>query len=163
MFRPMRRANQELTQAENEKILNTAVSGVLAVHGDDDYPYAVPLNFVYDSGAIYFHCAKSGHKLDAIKNNNKVSFCVVAKDTVIPQKFATDYYSVIAFGRAKILSERDEIINALRLINKKLAPGFTKEGNREIEQAIDRVCIVKIETEHITGKAAINGIRDTAE
>lgn len=163
MFRPMRRINQELTTEETEQIMKSVPTGILAVHGDNGYPYTVPLNFVYDNGAVYFHCSKSGHKIDAIKNNDKVSFCVVAKDKVIPQKFATDYYSVILFGRAKILSENDEIINTLKLINQKLAPDFSKEGNLEIEQAIDKVCIVKIETDHITGKAAIDGIRDTAK
>lgn len=162
MFRAMRRINQELTHEENEKILAEAPSGVLAVHGDNGYPYAVPLNFAYSENAIYFHCAKSGHKLEAIEKNEKVSFCVVAKDKVIPQKFAADYYSVIAFGKAKIISEREEMLYALRLINKKLAPKFPEEGEIEIKKSLDKVCIVKIEIDCITGKAAIAGIRDTS-
>ena len=163
MFRKMRRTKQELTRKEAEEILNKASSGVLAVHGNNGYPYAVPLNFVYDNGNIYFHCAKEGHKIDAIKANDKVSFCAVAKDAVVPQEFATDYYSVIAFGRAKILTDHDETVNALKLLNKKLAPDFPEEGNKEIENSIKHVCVVKIETDHITGKAAIDGIRDSVK
>lgn len=161
MFRKMRRTKQELTHEEVEKILNNCPTGILGVHGDNGYPYTVPVNFVYSDGAIYFHCAAEGHKIDAIKENEKVSFCVIAKDAVVPQEFATDYYSVIAFGRAKILDSREEVVNALKLLNKKLAPDFPVEGDKEIENSIKHVCVIKIEIEHVTGKAAIDGIRDT--
>lgn len=161
MFRAMRRTKQELTKEETEKILEKTSTGVLAVLGDNGYPYAVPLNFVYSNGAIYFHCAREGHKIDAIKANDKVSFTVVAKDAVVAEKFATDYYSAIAFGKAKILTEREDMIGALRVFNKKYSPQFQAEGEREIMKDIDRVCIVKIEIEHLTGKAAISGIRDS--
>lgn len=160
MFRAMRRTKQELLREETEKIFEKTSTGVLAVLGDNGYPYAVPLNFVYSNGAIYFHCAREGHKIDAIKANDKVSFTVVAKDAVAAEKFATDYYSAIVFGRAEILTEREDMINALRVFNMKYSPQFQAEGEREIMKDIDRVCIVKIEIEHITGKAAIQGIRD---
>lgn len=163
MFRGMRRTKQELTAEENERILSEGTYGVLGVLGDNGYPYTVPLNFVYSDGAVYFHCAREGHKIDAIKNNNKVSFTVIAKSAVVPQEFATDYYSVVIFGKAKILSDREEIINALRLLNKKLAPDFPEEGEKEIHSSFNGVCVVKIDAEHITGKAAIDGIRDTVK
>lgn len=163
MFRKMRRTKQELTHEEVKEILNQASSGVFAVHGDNGYPYAVPLNFVYDDNAIYFHCAREGHKIDAIKSNDKVSFCVVAKDAVVAKEFATDYYSVIVFGRAKILDSREETRDALKLLNEKLAPDFPKEGDREIENSIKHVCVVKIEIEHVTGKAAREDIRDSVK
>lgn len=160
MFRQMRRTKQELTREENEKILREVTYGVLGVHGDDGYPYTVPVNFVYSDGAVYFHCAKSGHKTDAIKNDSRVSFTVVAKDAVVAEDFATDYYSVIIFGKAVIITETEEMLYALRLLNKKLAPHLPEEGEKAIEQDFNRVCIVKIEAEHITGKAARDGIHD---
>lgn len=161
MFHKMRRKNQELTCEENERILNTVSSGVLALYDDNGYPYAVPLNFVYHGNAVYFHCAKEGHKIDAVKNCDKASFCVVAKDAVVAEKFATDYYSVIVFGKVQIISEQEEMRSILRLLNSKLAPDFPKEGELEIEKDINNVCIIKLEAELITGKAAINGIRDS--
>lgn len=84
MFREMRRKRQQLTEAECIEILKRNTSGVLAVSGDNGYPYAVPLNYVYDGGSVYFHCAKSGHKLDAIRTCDKVSLCVVEQDLVVP-------------------------------------------------------------------------------
>lgn len=163
MFRKMRRFKQELTEKKCEEILNSVSTGVLGVTGDMGYPYTVPLNFAYSENAVYFHCAREGHKIDAIKNNDKVSFTVIERDTVVPQKFATDYYSVIIFGRAQILTDEMEKINALRILNKKLAPEFPDEGEKEIEKFLESVCIVKIKIEHMTGKAAINGIRDTSK
>ena len=100
MFRDMRRTKQLLPAEEAEDILRQASAGVLAVSGDNGYPYAVPLSYAYADDKLYFHLATSGHKLDGIRRNEKVSFCVIAQDEVVPERFATDYRSVIAFGRA---------------------------------------------------------------
>ncbi len=101
VFREMRRKAQQLTNEEMNEVLSSCHTGILAVIGDGGYPYTVPLNYVFHNGKLYFHCAKEGHKIDGIRSDSKVSFCVVEKDRVIPQAFATNYKSVIAFGRAK--------------------------------------------------------------
>ena len=111
MFRQMRRFKQQLSENECKEILNKSKSGVLAVIGDDGYPYAVPLSYVYLNNKIYFHSAKEGHKIDALAKNNKVSFCVVTKDDVVPEELTTYFKSVIIFGKAKKL-EGDELRNA---------------------------------------------------
>ena len=77
MFRGMRRKRQLLSEAETIAMLQSCTSGVLAVQGDDDYPYAVPLSFAYEDGRLFFHSAQAGHKIDAIERNDKVSFCVI--------------------------------------------------------------------------------------
>ena len=82
MFREMRRKKQLLALEESTAVLECGTSGVLAVLGDHGYPYAVPISYVYDGAHIYFHCAKAGHKLDAVKRNQKASFCVIGKDEV---------------------------------------------------------------------------------
>ena len=99
MFREMRRKGQALGKEECEEILRAGRTGVLALSGDDGYPYPVPLNYVFAEGKLYFHCAKSGHKADAIARSDKAGFCVVARDQVVPGKFTTYFQSVIAFGR----------------------------------------------------------------
>ena len=77
-----------------------APHGVLAVLGDGGYPYAVPLSFAYEDGHIYIHCARAGHKLDALRRCAKASFCAVERDDVVPEEFTTRYVSAIAFGQA---------------------------------------------------------------
>ena len=83
MFREMRRQKQLLPEAEALAMLESCTSGVLAVQGDDDYPYAVPLSFAYEDGRLFFHSAKAGHKVDALGRNPKASFCVIAADDVV--------------------------------------------------------------------------------
>lgn len=83
----MRRFKQELSSEDTAKILEHGSHGVLAVLGDEGYPYAVPLSYVYADGKLYFHGAKQGHKLDALQNSAKSSFCVVGQDNVAPETF----------------------------------------------------------------------------
>ena len=85
MFREMRRKKQRLSAEACEAILAEGTSGVLAVDGDGGYPYAVPLSYVYQDGKLFFHCAKSGHKLDAVRRNPRASFCVIGQDRVVPE------------------------------------------------------------------------------
>lgn len=159
-FRPVRRKRQQLTESECMDILRRNTSGVLAVLGDGGYPYAVPLSYVYDGQTVYFHCAKTGHKLDAIRDHDKVSFCVIDQDLVVPEKYTTHFRSVIAFGRARIMSEAEEIRAAIEKLARKYAPDDSAENRTA---AIDReyaaLCMVKLEIEHMTGKEAIELIR----
>ena len=156
MFREMRRKRQQLTEMECVEILNRNTAGVLAVAGDEGYPYAVPLSYVYDGGAVYVHCAKSGHKLDSIKSCDKVSFCVIDKDNVVPQKYTTYFRSVILFGRASILSNEEEIGAAIEKLAMKYNPSDSKENRDNVIKKENAVmCLVKISVEHMTGKEAI--------
>ena len=155
MFREMRRKKQALSTEESLAILNRGISGVLAVTGDQGYPYAVPLSYVYDNNKIFFHCALSGHKLDAIAANNKVSFCVVGQDRVMPQEYTTYFRSVIIFGRARILEDPIEKRTALEKLAAKYSPEQETGRHREIDRLFERTCMVEIVIEHITGKEAV--------
>ena len=155
MFREMRRKKQALSTEESLAILNRGISGVLAVTGDQGYPYAVPLSYVYDNNKIFFHCALSGHKLDAIAANNKVSFCVVGQDRVMPQEYTTYFRSVIIFGSARILEAPIEKRTALEKLAAKYSPEQETGRLREIDRLFERTCMVEIVIEHITGKEAV--------
>jgi len=160
MFPEMRRKKQGLSREEIERILNTNTSGVLAVSGDNDYPYTVPISYTYNDGKLYFHCAKEGHKIDGIRRNDKVSFCVIDQDKVIPKDLTTHYRSVIAFGRAKILTGDDERRFALEKLGEKYSPGFEEETQKAIKTEWERVCLVEVEIEHVTGKTAIELVKE---
>ena len=152
MFREMRRKAQELTKDKAEEVLMRGTSGVLAVMGDDNYPYAVPLSYVYVGSKIFFHSAKTGHKLDAISNYSKVSFCVVDQDKVAPEEYTTYYRSVIVFGRAHILEDRDEKRKALTALAEKYTPNNGHRTIEKVESRLDDVCMVELAVEHISGK-----------
>lgn len=159
MFREMRRKRQELTEKECVSILERATSGVLSVAGDDDYPYGIPLSFVYCDSKLYFHCAKTGHKLDAIRRNSKVSFCVIDQDQVVPEKYTTYFRSVIAFGKARILEEETEKRRALELLAARYSPNQEEGRLKEIESQFRHVCMVEVSIDHMTGKEAIELVR----
>ena len=118
MFRKMRRFKQQLTDEECAEILRREARGVLAVLGDDGYPYAVPLDFVYKDGKLYFHCAAEGHKIDAIRHCDKVSFCVTEQGERAPGEWWLKVRSVIAFGRIRILEDRGEVLSRVRAIER---------------------------------------------
>ena len=163
MFREMRRKKQALPIEECAAVLRRGSSGVLAVLGDGGSPYAVPLSYVYDGKKIYFHCAKTGHKLDAIRRESKVSFCVIDLDQVLPEKYTTCYRSVIAFGRARILEDEAEKRLALEKLAAKYSPEQTEGRRLEIEKELDAVCMVEIQIEHLTGKEGLELLRQREE
>jgi uncharacterized protein len=160
MFREMRRKKQLLSEEETREIMKAHSSGVLAVTGDDGYPYTVPISYTYTDGKLYFHCAKEGHKIDGIKRNDKVSFCVIEKDKVIQETFTTHFRSVVAFGKDRILTEDSDRRAALESLVEKYSPDYIQEGQKEIEKDWGRVCLVEVEIEHMTGKAAIEIVKN---
>jgi len=152
MFKEMRRSDREIGKEDIKKILENGDYGVLATIGENGYPYATPLSYVYYNEALYFHCAVEGHKLDNIKANERVSFCVVGKTKVLQEQFSTEYESIIAFGRAAEINH-EEKKEALMAIADKYSPDFMAEGHQYIDRAIDATCVVKIEIDRLTGKA----------
>ena len=153
MFREMRRKNQQLPQEECHRIVQAATSGVLAVLGDDGYPYAVPLSFAYAEGKLYFHVAKSGHKLDALRRNSKASFCIIEQDKIVPEEYTTYFSSVIAFGTVRIIEGDTEKRRGLDLLADKYSPNETAESREaEIGKLTNALYVLEMDIEHLTGK-----------
>lgn len=154
MFREMRRKNQALGREEIDAILSRGTSGVLALSGDDGYPYALPISYAYDGDRLIFHCAKAGHKLDAIAREPKASFCVIDQDRVVSAEYTTYYRSVIAFGRMRLL-DGEEKHSAAMFLAERYAPGETVQRHAEvIDESWDRLCMLEMHIEHLTGKVA---------
>lgn len=153
MFREMRRSNYQLSEEEIDSILLKHTSGVLAVHGDDGYPYTIPISYTFDRDRIYFHSANEGHKIDAIRKNEKVSFCVIDQDDVIQETFTTQYRSVILFGKARIITDSDQRHKALEHLVKKYSPDFIAKGRQEIRDAFNQVSVIEMIIENKSGKS----------
>ena len=155
MFDKMRRFRQELNQSEIDRILEANTSGVLGLIDRAGYPYAVPLSFVYSGGNVYFHSAKEGHKIDAVKGCQKATFCVIDKDDVQPEKYTTFYKSVIAFGTVEIVSDKEEELFAITRLGDKYYPNHNAELQAEIEKFKSKFVIIKLNIQYATGKQAI--------
>jgi len=152
MFRELRRKDRKMAENDAIALLFRAPYGVLSTSGSDGYAYGVPLSYVYLDGHIYFHCATEGHKLDNIKNNDKVSFCVVGDVENAPEQFTAKYESVILFGRISEV-QGDEKQAAFLALVEKYAAEFREKGKEYICNAEGKAKIMKISVEHIAGKA----------
>jgi len=158
-FRDMRRKRQQLSEQESISILEKATSGTLALLGDNGYPYAVPISYVYSEGKLFFHSAMSGHKVDAIRNCDKASFCVIEQDEVKPKEYTTYFRSVIAFGRIHIIEDQAEKLAAARLLGNRYNPNDDESLQKEIESGLTRMLAIRFDIEHLTGKESIELVR----
>ncbi len=160
MFRPMRRFRQQLSEQESIEILKSGSYGVLAVSGDDGYPYAVPLCYDYYDGKIFFHCARSGHKNEALRSNPKASLCVVDSDEIVPEEYTSYFRSVIVFGRVSEVT--DDVLRraAIERMALKYHPTDSEEHrNRAIDKQFRPVCVLQMEIDHISGKEAMELVK----
>ncbi|MBQ7926627.1 MAG: pyridoxamine 5'-phosphate oxidase family protein [Lachnospiraceae bacterium] len=156
MFRELLRKNKELPTAECIDLLKNETRGVLSVLGDGDYPYGMPMNHWYneEDGCIYFHCGKVGHRLEALKKHDKVSFCTYDSGYRNPGEWALNVKSVIVFGRVEIIDDMEKIIE----ITTKLSHKFTQDEayiQEEIRQHSSRTLLLKLTPEHICGKHVV--------
>ena len=152
MFREMRKKRQQLSKKESLAALQRGSSGVLALSGDNEYPYAVPISYVLDGSAIYFHSAAEGHKIDAIRRNPKASFSVTDMDLILPERLTTCYRSVIAFGRIRILEDAEEILHAVDKLGEKYLPEHMEHFLAEFERNRKKLCVFRFDIESLTGK-----------
>ena len=148
----MRRADRALTQQEARDILQSAEFGVLSITSLNANPYGVPLNYCTIGDSIYFHSALEGRKVEMLSANEKVSFCVVGKTEVLPEKFGMKYESVIVSGKAHKVDGKEKQ-QALEGLLKKYSSPFYSQGLEYIEKSINRLIVFKITIESITAKA----------
>ncbi len=153
MFRPIMRSGQSLSREECIWLLETLKRGVLAVQGDDGYPYALPINHYYcpEDGKIYFHSGKKGHKVDALTNNQKVSFCVIDEGRADDGDWALHFRSVIVFGRVEFVEDRETVYEMARRLSRKFTDDETYI-DREIERSGPGTLMFALVPEHISGK-----------
>ena len=153
MFRELRRIKQKIEISECIELLKKTKRATLALSGDNDYPYSLPINYYYDenSNAIYFHSAKEGHKIDSIKRNNKISLSIIGDEYKDDEGYFYYVKSVIVFGRANIVDDVEEKYNYLKIFGMKYFPSeeYTID---ELKRSMDRALLIKINIEHISGK-----------
>ena len=153
MFRKMRRFKQQISKEECAQILREQPRGVLSMIGDDGYPYGIPLDHWYceEDNRLYFHCAKVGHKIDAITACDKVSYCVMDEGFRRDGEWALNINSVVVFGRMRIVEDEEK----KREICTNLVRKFTDDEaylQKELASAFGRVNCLELAIEHMTGK-----------
>jgi len=147
----MRLIKRQMNDDEAVDLLKRGEYGILSTIDAENQPFGTPVSYIFMDGSIYFHGATVGTKLDNIKNNSKVCFTVVGKTEILSAEFTTNYASVMAFGSATIING-EEKMDALKETLKKYSVDHYEEGLKYIERAIDKVSVVKIILEEVTGK-----------
>ena len=153
MFRPMRRTKRQLSDADAKELLLREKRGIFAVNGDDGYPFAVPVNYFYErgTGKIYFHGAKSGHKIDALKKSDKVCFTVYGTQRFVDGDWAPYVQSTVVFGRCRLIDDPAVTEAKVRELAMKYYPA-ADEAEEEIRKSLQAVQLYEITIEHLTGK-----------
>lgn len=154
MFRQMLRKDKMLNANETKEVLNKGEFGVLCIAGD--YPYGVPVSYIYYNEAIYIHCAQKGLKIELLEKQDKVSFTVARQLGIIPEKFSVDYKSAILFGKASFVQAEEKRDVLMRLCKKYLLASVGEEEvQKELEKYFDRTAVVKITIDHMSGKKSV--------
>ena len=153
MYREMRRLKQQISAKECIRVLKEQKRGVLSMIGDGGYPYGIPLDHWYseEDNALYFHCAKTGHKIDAVTACDKVSYCVTDQGYRREGEWALNINSVVVFGRISIIEDEDKKM----MICRNIAKEFTDDEEyirKEITKSFPAVCCLELKIEHMTGK-----------
>ncbi len=153
MFRPVRKKKNKIGMEQAKKLLHDARRGVLAVNGDNNYPYAIPVNYLYDeeNEKIYFHGSRAGHKVDAIKNCDKVCFTVFGNETVKEESWAPFLQSAVIFGRCHPVADQPAAMELLKRFAMKFYPDESMV-DEEIALSGKAVQMYEIEIEHLSGK-----------
>ena len=147
----MSRQDREITREEAIGILEKGEYGVLSMCTPENEGYGIPLNYILYNNELYFHCATAGFKVETLRNNNKVSFCVVGKTKVLPNDFGTLYESVIVAGTTSEVqgAEKTEVLKQFMV---KYYGECTREGIEYIDKLHDKVIVIKMVMESVTGK-----------
>ncbi|NLZ19423.1 MAG: pyridoxamine 5'-phosphate oxidase family protein [Bacteroidales bacterium] len=150
-FRPLRRIKQAATEAECLAVLQSAPRGILSVHGENGYPYGIPMNFIFTDGKICFHCAREGHKLDAVRADGKVCFTILSEPVKNEGEWWNCFTSVIIFGRIREVSDPARADGLLRALGAKYFPE-AYDIESDIQRNGPRALLLEITIDHMTGK-----------
>lgn len=153
MFRPIRKKKNQISDEAAKELLRTSRRGVFAVNGDDGYPYAIPINFLYDEDAqkIYFHGSRAGHKVDSLRACDKVCFTVYGNETIKDEPWAPYMQSVVLFGRCRLLESGEESLALVKRFAMKYYPDESLV-DIEIAEGGKAVQMYEITIEHYSGK-----------
>ena len=145
----MRKASREMDATFALEVLDKAPYVTVSFTRPDGSPYGVPLSLARtDENTFYFHCALEGDKLDCIAANPIVALSAVTKcaPTVGPKdgSFTLQYKSAMAVGKAEVVTERNEKIEALRAICLRFLPHHMDAFDDAIARSLERTAVVKI-------------------
>lgn len=152
MNREMRKKERQASQQAVKEMLLRGTEGTLSMHGDDGYPYGLPVNYIYFHDAIYIHTLNQGYKIDALKANPKVCFSIIVRSEIIPRLYTARYESIVATGDAEFVENESERKQVMEAFVSHFSPGLEEGGAKFIKASLGRTAIVKIRIREIKGR-----------
>ncbi|NBI62668.1 5-nitroimidazole antibiotic resistance protein [Clostridiales bacterium] len=152
MKREMYKKERQMSEADVIKACQSGNHGTLSMIGDDGYPYATPVNYIYIDGKIYIHSAKYGYKVDCVNRDNKVCFSAIINAKVEQSKFTAAFQSIIAKGKIHAVEDEGERRKVLEQFIYKLSPDFVENGMKFVDGAIGKTLLLCMDIEEMTGK-----------
>ncbi|MDO4516710.1 MAG: pyridoxamine 5'-phosphate oxidase family protein [Bacillota bacterium] len=157
MERKMHKIKRQLPDSEAKALFEKGHHGILAVNGDDGYPYAVPVNYIYLNEKIYIHSAKVGYKIDAINRDSKVCFSAILSSEILPQEVTAAFESVIATGKITMVEDETERRQVMETFIYRFCEGAIDTGLAFVDKTLDKTAVLRIDVEQLTGKAYRGG------
>lgn len=155
MKRAMRRSNLAMTEEETLSLIKSCRFAVLSLTDTDGLPYGVPLDYVFKDNALYFHGAKEGRKIDAMKRNPNGCAVILGDTEVIPEKFGRKYASAIVEGPIELIDDPETKRQVMTWVVETNSPDYMEKGKAIIEKMLDRALIYKMQMETVSGKHGI--------
>ncbi len=151
-MRELRRKGERATQEEARRIVEESGYGFLATVGNDGLPYGVPVSHVLHGQSVYFHCAVEGRKLDNIRENPAVCLTCISRAEPLPEQYNVRYACAVVEGRAALVEDEAEVMEALRLIGRHYTPHDDEALDAYIRNNLHRTRVCRIDIETMTGK-----------
>lgn len=152
MNREMRKKERQASEQAVKEMLLRGTEGTLSMHGDDGYPYGLPVNYIYFNDAIYIHTLNQGYKIDALKADRKVCFSIIVRSQIIPELYTARYESIVATGDAEFVENETERKQVMETFVTRFSPGLEEGGAKFIKASLDRTAIIKIRIREIKGR-----------
>ncbi len=152
-MREMQHIKRKLSDEKTMELLKSGEHGILALNGDDGYPYAVPITYSVFDGFIYFHSGNHGYKIDILKKNTKACFSVILNVEVLPSKFSAAFESVIVTGDISFVEDKEEKMRALEFLLDQFSPDHKEAGMKFAHGPFgEKTAVFKMKIKEISGK-----------
>lgn len=152
-MREMRRKDRQRDQEFALRLFQACEYAVLATVNEDGSPYCIPISPVLTGeSTLYFHCALEGQKMENMQREARVCLSCIGATQVEPEHFTTKYQSAVAYGRAKLVEDPQEKVEALRALCLKYTPSNMENFDQAVKNSISRTGIYRIDLETVTGK-----------
>lgn len=148
----MRRNDREMDQTFAYYVIDKAPFATISMVRPDGSAYGIPISIVREGDHLYFHSAMEGEKVESILHQNEVCISAVSRCRPVPDKFTLEYESAVLWGKAYLISEKEEKIHGLSLICQRFAKENMAHFQEAIQRSLARTAVIRVDITKVTSK-----------